>query len=114
MSSLAPHERLPEILVVPREKTPTGAAARGNPGDEFLNFLGKLWSRHTSLFSRRQSTLLSGPLTWGERMEGRDRDRTVFEHLQRMYGLAVDWRRGRGSGCSRPGYGISPLGGGCH
>ena len=25
------HERLPEILVVPREKTPTGAAARGNP-----------------------------------------------------------------------------------
>ena len=23
----------PEILVVPREKTPTGAAARGNPGD---------------------------------------------------------------------------------
>ena len=25
--------RLPEILVVPREKTPTGAAARGNPGD---------------------------------------------------------------------------------
>ena len=26
-----PHERLPEILVVPREKTPTGAAARGNP-----------------------------------------------------------------------------------
>ena len=29
--SLAPHERLPEILVLPREKTPTGAAARGNP-----------------------------------------------------------------------------------
>ena len=29
--TLAPHERLPEILVVPREKTPTGAAARGNP-----------------------------------------------------------------------------------
>ena len=28
---VAPHERLPEILVVPREKTPTGAAARGNP-----------------------------------------------------------------------------------
>ena len=30
LTSLAPHERLPEILVVPREKTPTGAAARGN------------------------------------------------------------------------------------
>ena len=33
LTSLAPHERLPEILVVPREKTPTGAAARGNPYD---------------------------------------------------------------------------------
>ena len=31
LTSLAPHERLPEILVVPREKTPAGAAARGNP-----------------------------------------------------------------------------------
>ena len=31
MTSLAPHERLPEILGVPREKTPMGAAARGNP-----------------------------------------------------------------------------------
>ena len=31
LTSLAPHERLPEILVVPREKPPTGAAARGNP-----------------------------------------------------------------------------------
>ena len=29
--ALAPHERLPEILVVPRENTPTGAAARGKP-----------------------------------------------------------------------------------
>ena len=27
LTSLAPHERLPEILVVPREKTPTGAAS---------------------------------------------------------------------------------------
>ena len=27
LTSLAPHERLPEVLVVPREKTPTGAAA---------------------------------------------------------------------------------------
>ena len=31
LTFLAPHGRLPEILVVPREKTPTGAAARGNP-----------------------------------------------------------------------------------
>ena len=29
--ALAPHARLPEILVVPREKSPTGAGARGNP-----------------------------------------------------------------------------------
>ena len=28
---LALHERLPEILVVPREKNPKGAAARRNP-----------------------------------------------------------------------------------
>ena len=28
MSSLAPHERLPEVLVVPREKTPMGAAVQ--------------------------------------------------------------------------------------
>ena len=33
LTFLALHERLPEILVVPREKTPTGAAARGNPYD---------------------------------------------------------------------------------
>ena len=26
LTSLAPHERLPEILVVPREKTPTGVS----------------------------------------------------------------------------------------
>ena len=29
MTSLAPHERLPEILVVPRKKTPMGAASGG-------------------------------------------------------------------------------------
>ena len=28
LTSLAPHERLPEILVVPREKIPTGAASQ--------------------------------------------------------------------------------------
>ena len=30
--SLWTHERLPEILVVPREKTPTGAAVEETPG----------------------------------------------------------------------------------
>ena len=44
----------------------------------------------------------------------RDRDRTVFHHLLWKYRSAVVCRRDRGSGCSRPGYGISPLGGGRH
>ena len=44
----------------------------------------------------------------------RDRDGTVFEHLLRRYGSAVACRRGRGSRCSRLGYGISPLGRGHH
>ena len=53
VTSLAPHERLPEILVVPREKTPTGAAARGYFGHlmqrtdplEKTLILGKIESR---------------------------------------------------------------------
>ena len=50
------------------------------------------------------------------RMQGRHRDwdRTVFKHLLWRYGSAVDCRRDRGSGCSRLGNGISPLGGGRH
>ena len=44
----------------------------------------------------------------------RDWARTVFEYFLQMYGSAVVCCRGRGSGCSRPGYGISPLGGGHH
>ena len=44
----------------------------------------------------------------------RDWDRTVFECFLRRYRSAVDFHRGRGSGCSRPGYGIGPLGGGHH
>ena len=35
---------------------------------------------------------------------------TEFEHLLWRYGSAVDCRRDRGSGCSRLGYGINPLG----
>ena len=35
-------------------------------------------------------------------------DRTAFEHLLWGYGSAVDCHRGRGFGCSRLGYGISP------
>ena len=44
----------------------------------------------------------------------RDWARTVFEYLLWRYGSAVACRRGRGSECSRPGYGISPLEGGHH
>ena len=44
----------------------------------------------------------------------RDWGRTVFECLLWWYGLAVDCCRGRDSGCSRLGYGLSPLGGGHH
>ena len=44
----------------------------------------------------------------------RDWDRTVSECLLWRYGSAVDCHRDRGSGYSRPGYGISPLRGGRH
>ena len=44
----------------------------------------------------------------------RDWDRTVFECLLWRYRSAVDCFRDRGSGWSRLGYGISPLGGGRH
>ena len=48
------------------------------------------------------------------RTQGPHRDRTVFEHLLRRHRSAVDCHRDRGSGCSRLGYGISPLGRGHH
>ena len=44
----------------------------------------------------------------------RDWDRNVLEHLLWRNGSAVDCRRDRGSGYSRLGHGISPLGGGRH
>ena len=44
----------------------------------------------------------------------RDWARTEFECLLWNYRLAVDCCRGRGSGCHRPGYCISPLGGDHH
>ena len=40
----------------------------------------------------------------------RDWDSTVFEHLLWRYGSAGNCHRDRGSGCSRLGYDISPLG----
>ena len=44
----------------------------------------------------------------------REWDRPVFECLLPRYRSAVGCRRGRGSGCSRLGYGISPFGRGHH
>ena len=44
----------------------------------------------------------------------RDWDKTMFECLLWGNGLVVVCHRDRGSGCSRLGYGISPLGGGRH
>ena len=38
LTSLTPHERLPEILVVPREKTPTGAAPNTERMKRIRNF----------------------------------------------------------------------------
>ena len=43
----------------------------------------------------------------------RDWIRAVFGCLLRRYGSAVACRRGRCSGCSSPGCGLSPAGGGC-
>ena len=60
------------------------------------------WRAHTNLVLTRTQRL------------HRDWARTVFECLLQSYGSAVACRRGRGSGCSRPGYGISSLGGGHH
>ena len=48
------------------------------------------------------------------RIQGPHSDRTVFECPLWMCGSTVDCLRGRGSGYSRLGYGISPLGGGYH
>ena len=44
----------------------------------------------------------------------RDWDKTMFECLLWGNGLVVVCHRDRGSGCSRLGYGISPLGEGHH
>ena len=48
------------------------------------------------------------------RRHHRDWARSTFECLLWRYRSAVACRRGRASGCSRPGCGISPLGGGYH
>ena len=50
----------------------------------------------------------------GTQRPHRDWARTVCECLLWRYGLAMACCRAMGSGCSRPGCGISPLGGGCY
>ena len=64
MTSPAPHERLPEILVVPREKTPTGSQLEETPEmppssrGEGLLFLPGLESNHEySLKSEEEAGL---------------------------------------------------------
>jgi len=61
--------------------------------------------------SWRAQTKLVGTRT---QRHHKDWARTVFECLLQRYGSAVACHRGRGSGCSRPACGISPLGGGRH
>ena len=57
LTSLAPHERLPEILVVPREKTPTGAA-QAPPGSQ-ASSRGE--AKDSALLSSRDAGLLEPP-----------------------------------------------------
>ena len=72
--------------------------------------------------SRLESNLLPARDTWRAQTNlvhtrtqrpHRDWVRTVFECLLWRYESSVVCHRGRDSGYSRPGYGISPLGGGC-
>ena len=61
LTSLAPHERLPELPVIPREKPHTGAAARENPPssrDWGLLFLPDLESNPWSFLQTSQEALL--------------------------------------------------------
>ena len=50
---------------------------------------------------------------WGNRLV-ESSNKILCECLLWKYRSAVAFHKDRGSGCSRPGYGISPLGGGCH
>ena len=56
---------------------------------------------------------LSGESNGKKRLMG-GRELDIIEVTWVMYRSEVDCFRGRGAGCSRPGYGICPLGGGHH
>ena len=66
---------------------------------------------HTARDTQRAQTYLVHTRT---QRPHRGWDRTVFECLLRRYRSAEDCCRGRGSGCNRPGYSISPVGEGHH
>ena len=89
----------------PRDGEPGGLPSLG------LHRVGHDWSGHNWIdlaaaaikkLQKRERERLSQTCLW------------VFECLLRRYGSAVHCHRGRGSGCSRPGCGISPLGGVLH
>ena len=85
LTSLAPHETLPEILVVPREKTPTGAAARGR----FNPWVGKSpWRREWQPFSLRPALSLGGQATAWECSPGRSLCLTKSSACGRLWQFA--------------------------
>ena len=74
---------------------------------------GAILHLESYLISARDAQRAQTNLVWTRtRRPHRDWARTVFECLLQRYRWAVGCCKGRGSGCSRPEYGISPLGGG--
>ena len=79
MTPLAPHERLPEILVVPREKTPTGAASQ--PQDHLLRPKGKELQKIKS--GREGNPLICCTPRWGWGKEVGEQDN--YDYLQSFW-----------------------------
>ena len=98
----------------------------GGHQKKILHIQGQ-WRTHSKMIRGVKSCLESNPIPNRDTQRAqtnpvhtrtqrshRDRARSVREYLLWKYESAVACRRGSGSGCSRPGYGISPLGGSCH
>ena len=76
---------------------------------------GAILHLESNPISTREPQRVQTNLVWTRtKRPHRDWARTMFECLLQRYRWAVGCWRGRGSGYTRPGYGISPLGGGCH
>ena len=76
---------------------------------------GAILHLESNPISTREAQRVQTNLVWTRtKRPHRDWARTMFECLLQRYRWAVGCWRGRGSGYTRPGYGISPLGGGCH